>query len=112
MRVVMELQNIGLVAEGLKLLITMKVLKVMVVKMFPSVEATNDLGMTVIMEVLRVVVLREALAAVVKGALTVKDYATVVEAAAATLEVKVMVMVAMAAAKQREEVLNMNLKVL
>jgi hypothetical protein len=57
MGVVMELQYIGLVAEDLKLLTTMKVLKVMVVKMFPSVGVTNDLGATVMMEVLRVVVI-------------------------------------------------------
>ena len=93
-RVVIELQSIGLAAKVLKLSATM-VLKVMVVKKFPSV-VTDDLKLAVIMEVLMVVILviRGAPEVVKKGAQVERDSEIVVEGAAMILAVK--------AAKQAE----------
>ena len=68
-----ELQSIGQAAKVLKLSATM-VLKVMVVKKFPSV-VTDDLKLAVIMEVLMVVILviRGAPEVVKKGAQVERD---------------------------------------
>ena len=94
----MKLQSIGVAAE---------ILKVMVVKEFPSVGGMDDLRLAAIMEGLRVVIC-EAFGAAMK-VLAEKDNATAVEVGA-MMEVKVVVVIAVV--KQAEEVLNMNLKVL
>ena len=88
--VVIELQSVGLVAKVLKPS-AMMVPRVVVVKKFPSVVATEDLKLVVTVEVPTVVILviREAPEVVIEGAQVEKDNEIVVEEVVMMPEVRV-----------------------